>query len=188
MLEFSASVAVDRPMYKTLPGLSSGIGWGFSVGILPFEKAGLALGVNSTLHKMDSDTSQTHNVRGDSRRVAVYFQGQYRFLRIHDIDFNAYLAATYNSINGGDEGGSYLDIGVNPEELGYSGWGALFGVGANRQFAENYSLYLSGRYSLLDYSKHQIPSFLRTGPDHNRDGSSLILNLGIIYSVDFAGF
>jgi hypothetical protein len=188
MLEFSATIAIDRPMYKTLPGLSTGLGWGFSVGILPVEKAGIALGVNSTSHELDADTSQDHLVRGDSRRVNVYIQAQYRFLRIKNIDFNAYLAATYGSINGGDESGSYLDIEVNQEEIGYSGSGALFGVGASRPFAENYSLYLTGKYNLLTYSRHQVPSFLETNVGHDRKGSSLVINFGILYRVDFAGF
>jgi hypothetical protein len=184
MLEFSATLAIDHPTFKTLPGLSTGLGWGFSVGILPVEKAGIALGVNSTSHELDADTS----VRGDSRRVSVYVQGQYRFLQIENIDFNAYLAATYSSINGGDENGSYLDIGVNPEELGYSGYGTLVGIGVSRPFAENYSLVLTGRYNLLEYSKHQLPSFLDTGADPHRKGNSFVINFGILYRVDFAGF
>jgi hypothetical protein len=188
MLEFSATIAIDRPMYKTLPGLSTGLGWGFSVGILPVEKAGISLGVNSTSHEFDADTAQIHLVRGDSRRVSAYIQGQYRFLQIENIDFNAYLAATYSSINGGDANGSYLDIEVNPEEIGYSGYGALFGFGVSRPFAENYSLYLTGKYNLLNYSKHQVPSFLETNTEHDRKGSSLVINFGILYRVDFAGF
>jgi predicted porin len=188
MLEFSATIAIDRPMYKTLPGLSTGLGWGFSVGILPIEKAGIALGVNSTSHELDADTGQVHLVRGDSRRVSVYIQGQYRFLQIENIDFNAYLAATYNSINGGDKDGSYLNIGINPEDLGYSGYGALFGIGVSRPFSENYSLYFSGKYNLLDYSKHQNPLVPDANADPNRKGSSLVINFGILYRVDFAGF
>jgi hypothetical protein len=190
VLEFSGAVAVDVPSYKTLPGLSAGVGWGFSVGILPFQKAGLSLGANSTSHKMDSDPSRGHDVRGDSRRTSVFIQGQYCFLQKNDVDFIAYLAATYNSIDGGDKNGSYTDIGIDPQELGYSGWGTMFGAGVSHKFAENYSLCFGARYNLLNYSKHQyphIPTFEQPGPNHRR-GNSLIINLGIIYSLDFAGF
>lgn len=188
MLEFSAAIATDFPMYKTLPGLSNGLGWSFSMGILPFEKGGIALGVNSTWHKFDADTGTIHYIRGESHRMGVFIQGQYRILKVNDYSFHVYLAGVYNSINGGDENGGYLEYGVNSEDVGYSGYGALFGLGVSRPFAENYSLYLSGKYSLLDYTKHQYPSFIGTEFAKNRDGSSLIINFGILYQVDFAGF
>jgi hypothetical protein len=188
MLEFSAAIATDFPMYKTLPGLSIGLGWSFSIGIMPYEKGGIALGVNSTWHKFDADTGTTHYIRGDSHKMGVFIQGQYRLLKIGEYSFHAYLAGAYYSINGGDENGGYLEYGVNSEDVGYSGYGALFGLGINRPFAENYSLYLNGKYSLLDYTKHQYPSFIQTEFAKSRAGSSLLINFGILYQVDFAGF
>jgi hypothetical protein len=187
-LEFSVSLAVDRPLYKTLPGLSSGIGWGFSIGLLPIDRAGFSVGANSTQHKMDADTSRYHLARGDSRRVSLYFQGHYCFLRLTNYDFEAYLGASYNSINGGDKNGSHLDLQIDPDEMGYTGWGALVGVGVVHQFAKDYSLQFAVRYNMLSYTKHDFPSYLITGPESNRQGSSLVFNLGIIFKVDFADF
>lgn len=187
-LEFSVSLAFDRPLYKTLPGLTTGIGWGFSIGILPVERAGFAIGINSTQHKLNADTASDRLVKGDSRRMSLYFQGHYCFIQIKNVDFEVYLAATYNSINGGDNSGSYLDLNVDPEEIGYTGWGTQFGVGVVSSFAEYYSLEFTVKYNLLNYSKHQMPSFLRDGPEPFRHGSSLVFNLGIIYRIDFDKF
>jgi hypothetical protein len=188
MLEFTAAVAADFPTYKTLPGLSNGLGWSFGVGIMPFERGGIALGVNSTWHKFDADTGRTHFIRGDSHRMGVFIQGQYRFLKVGDYHFHAYLAAVYNSINGGDESGAYLEYGVNSEDVGYSGYGTLLGIGVSRRFSENYSLNMCGKYNIVNYSKHQYPFFIDTEYAKSRAGSSLLISFGILYQIDFAGF
>lgn len=182
-IEFSASLAYDNPVDKPLPGLTDGYGYGFSLSFLPFKTAGLSFGVNSTLHELDAGVRAGSIVHVNSRRVVIYFQGHYRFLTIKTTEFESYLGASYNSINGGDSTGSYLELQLDPEELGYSGWGWEIGLGLKHPIQSGYFIIFNIKYNFLRYSTRQ---FLEWEYKSRRKNESLMVNLGVLYRVEIS--
>jgi hypothetical protein len=185
-LEFSAGLAFDKPVSKPLPGLKTGYGYAFSIGLLPYEKAGISLGISSTDHQFEAGLYNGKNQQGDSHRSVLYAQLHYRFLRLNTTEFEAYLGGSYNSINGGDSSGGYLSLGqINREDIGYSGYGGIIGAGVIHPIASGYYVNFNLKYVILSYSKHQVPGYEYSD---SRKGNSLLFNLVIVYRVDFLNF
>ena len=182
--EFSGGLAFDRPIDEPLPGLSAGYGWSLGVGFLPTERIGFSIIANSTEHKMTADTSNNEIARGASKRTALCIMAHYRFLRIRNTEFEAYFGASYNSINGGDSSGSCLDFRFNPEDLGYSGWGTILGASVLHPIGAGYNLTFGVKYNYLIYNHYEFAFPVDFNP--RRDGSSLLINAGVIYRLDFS--
>jgi hypothetical protein len=187
--QLSAGLASDRPISKPLPGLGSGFGYTFSLGFLPVEKAGLSIGVCATNHSFDAGVYNGKTVSGDSHRSTLFAQIHYQFLKLNTTEFEAYLGGSYNSINGGDSSGGYLNIeDINKDDIGYSGYGGIFGAGVMHPIKSGYFLNLAIRFVLLNYSKYQLPNYSHSDVVHNRKGNSVLINLAIVYRVDFSQF
>jgi len=186
--EFIAYFAYDRPDHKPLPGLTDGFGFGFSAGFSPFKTWGISVAAASTKHDLDGGISGNRLITVDSRRNAIFFQGHYRFLRLRRTCFEGCFGATYNRINGGDSSGSYLDSNIEPEDVGYSGWGIAIGLNVKHPIQSGYFLFLGIKYNLLTYTTHKIQNIEFSESEHHRKANSLMINIGVAYKLDFSRF
>ena len=182
-IELSASLAYDNPLDKPLPDLTDGFGYGFSLGFLPFKTAGLSFGVNSTLHKIEAGRRPGSIIHTNSRRVVIYFQSHYRLFTVKTTEFESYLGVSHNSINGGDSTGSYLELPIDPEEIGYHGWGWEVGFGLKHPIQSGYFVIFNIKYNFIRYSTRQ---FLEWKYNSNIKGKSLMFNLGVLYRVEIS--
>lgn len=179
-------MAYDYPLDKTLPGLSAGYGWQFMIGIMPFTRGGVSVNVNSTIHDFDAGVSGNRVVEGDSRRTAIGITAHWRFASIRSTDFESYLGAGYYSVGGGDSSGGYVEYpDFDKDQIGYSGWGLIFGAGVVHPIATRYFLQFNIRANMLKYGTYH---FIDLEYEVSRPGNSIAVNLGIIYRIDFSRF
>jgi len=187
-IEFGANFVINDPLDRPLPKLSMGYGTGFQIAVSPMLKWGLAIGIYTTRHDLEGGVLGNRIVQVDSRRYIIYVQGQYRVLRLSIYELEATAAAVYDNINGGDSTGSYLVQQFDPEEIGYSGWGANGGINIKRAIQAGYLFNLGLKYNVITYSTHQVAGLKYTGAEHRRRANSLVFYIGVAYRVNFDRF
>ena len=187
-IEFGANFVINDPIDKPLPELSMGYGAGFHIAVSPAVKWGATIGIYTTQHDLVGGIEGNRTVKVNSRRNIFFIQGQYQLLKLSIYEFEATVAATYNSINGGDSSGSYLAQQFDPEGIGYSGWGANTGINIKRMIQAGYLFNLGFRYNIVTYTRHQVAGLEYTGEGHRRRANSLIFYFGVAYRVNFDRF
>jgi hypothetical protein len=197
-IELAVSAAYHNFVQKPLPEISVGYGYGASINLLPFKSIGLGFGAVTTTHDhIGGYRAGGSAIRIRSDAAMLFIRGHYRFLTLKAYEFDGGLCATYNSINGGDSSGSYLDLLVDSDDIGYSGWGMALNFNLKRRIQAGYFVLLSLKYNFLTYSTHQryieignndYISIKSSNPEDRRRGSSFMINLGIAYKINFARF
>ncbi len=125
-------------------------------------------------------------IEGDSRRTAIGIMGHWRFAVIGKTEFESYLGAGFNSIGGGDSSGGYVEYpDVDKDQIGYSGWGLIFGAGMVRPIAARYYIQFNIRANMVKYGTYH---FIDREFEASKPGDSIAANLGIIYRIDFSRF
>lgn len=98
----------------------------------------------------------------------------------------SYLGVGFNSIGGGDSTGGYVEYpDVEKDQIGYSGWGVVFGAGLVHPIAARYYIQFNVRANVLKYGTYH---FIDRQYEASKPGSSIAVNLGVAYRIDFSRF
>ena len=206
--EFAAGFAYNHPTQKPLPGLTDGYGYNFSGCFWLHDKFGLALGAMGTRHELDAGVRlPNQSVQLNANEGLVYLEARYKALKTKMWEFSPLVGASvYNTIDGGDNTGSYLQFeyypNYNNEDVGYSGPGYWVGLSIYREirsYNRGYFVYLNMYYNFLSYTSHQFyAEYIDNSSgitylglfeaESKRPANMLVFSLGIVFRFDFANF
>lgn len=206
--EFSAGFAYNHPTQKPIPQLTDGYGYNFNACFWVHPRIGLAVGAMGTTHKLDAGIRPPNqSVTFNSNEGLVYIEGRYKVLETRKWEISPLVGASvYNTIDGGDSSGSYLQFedypNYNSEDIGYSGQGYWVGLSIYREirsYNQGYFVYLNMYYNFLSYTSHQfyaVYTDIGSGStilglfeaESERPANMLIFSLGVVFRFDFASF